>query len=70
MRIATLTLALAAFAALAGSADAHWLVEQETPLGTLCLIEDDDLPRGIRDQDVALILAGTAAIDCAHEAGP
>jgi hypothetical protein len=64
----TLALATALLAlAIAGSADAHWLVEQDTPLGPVCIYEDKEFPRGLREQDVDRMLHALAEFPCHEE---
>lgn len=63
----TLALAMAALAlAVAGTADAHWLVEQPTPVGEVCLVNDHDISSGLRGQDADRIVHGLAEVPC-HE---
>ncbi|MCA1812621.1 MAG: hypothetical protein LC624_01565 [Halobacteriales archaeon] len=62
-----LALTLLLFVATAASASAHYLIQEETPVGEVCLASEEIILDGLRNQDPAQVAQGAATLDCEEE---
>jgi hypothetical protein len=64
MRVALLALTLAVLAGVAGTASAHYLVEQDTPAGKICALNEEIILGAVREGDPAAAVPGVVTTDC------
>jgi hypothetical protein len=64
MRAAYFLLAAAMLLGMAGTANAHYLIEQETPAGHVCALNLELVMEGLETMNPDLILQGVVATDC------
>jgi hypothetical protein len=64
MRVALIALAVLAIAGFAGTASAHYLIEQDTPAGHVCALNLELIRDGVLAQDTDLILEGVYTEEC------
>lgn len=64
MRVALVALTLLVLAGVAGTASAHYMVEQDTPAGKVCAVNEEIILGALRAGDLAGAVPGVVATDC------
>lgn len=64
MRMALLALAVLVLTGLAGSANAHYVIEQHTPVGHVCALNAEIIRDSLLAGDVDGVVRGVYTDDC------
>lgn len=59
-----LALVLLACLGMAGVGSAHYLVELDTPVGTVCAVNEEAILDGLRNSDPAGVASGVVTTGC------